>query len=102
MMEVALLLLGKMFGRKSRPKTITETVTTYTSTVPEMRAWKERTLADMTARAALKPTRQTIPVGTTPLKPTDGIVTGTGGRSTIGITGGPPVTTTRTTFKRTL
>ena len=96
MMEVALLLLNRMFGHRRRDLR-KETLTTYTTTVPEMKAWKERTFQGMTERAAVKPITAGRQITVTAPLPKSDIVTGAGLPKRRGIGGGPPVTTTRTT-----
>ena len=101
MMELIPFILKALLPKyKTIQPTRTETITTITGTVPELKAWKAQTFAGMTERAAVKPTRYEIPTGTKPVKTGSGVVTGDMvGSTRRGITGGPPVTITKETVK---
>ena len=84
----------KALLKGQKPTYKTETFTQTSGSVTDLRNWKNAQGQGMIDRAAVKPTVHTLPSN---LKPVNSPVTPVSGMEPIGITGGPPMTTTRTT-----
>ena len=99
MMELLPFILKALIGKyKTVQPTRTETITTTSGTVPELRKWKEgqtKAMIENQARISSRPHSERIydtfkPISQDPIRTS-------GPAKTIGITGGPPITTTKET-----
>jgi hypothetical protein len=100
MIELLPWVMKALLRTKTVQPTRTETFTQRSIDINAHRKWKAEQyvqIQENTNAWLSRPQSQRVVYDLKPLKPSDGVVTGADYRKPIGITGGPPVTTTKTT-----